>query len=249
MILAICGLSPSAQGGCTAAASVMRLSGLPGYPGVRVGRSRVRAMSKSARLLLRGQLLLAVSLLLCTALLPQFFFSWNQGGVSNYGVNGRTMVPFSVGFIGCAVMMVLAAFALPDDGTTQTRYLRLAIAANAVLPLLVTLTTYTYKVNSSLNALHVHSSRALTLAEAPLVLWLALRVIPGRAAKWLLAVFCCGFAIGVLTLAGIVHFLNLAELLTVFSAGALLVLHDRRHQWRAQGGQLDDAPARGSSDG
>ena len=92
----------------------------------------------------------------------------------------------------------------------------------ALLLLLVAATTYTYKLNSFFNMLHVRSSQLLTLVEIPLVSWLAFGVVKDRIVRWLFYLFTAGFTIGILTLIGAVRLLNLAELLTLFSSSCLL---------------------------
>ncbi len=185
------------------------------------------SMSKVVKLLLISQIVLVLAIIICTALLPQFLFSTDQGGVSNYGVNTETVVPFTLGFIGCGVLICLGAFALPKDARHQSSF-RAALLLVGGLCLLVAVTTYTYKINAFFDNLHVFSTQALFLAEVPLAMWFALELVKSTLSRYLLIAFFFGFLLAVLTLLGMIHLLFIAEILTTFSFGALMVLAARK---------------------
>lgn len=167
-------------------------------------------------------MLLAITIAICTILMPQFLFSTDQGGVSNYGVQTRTLWVFTLGFIGCGALIIAGALRLPVSANHR-RALRNVLLLVGVLTLLVAVTTYTYKINHFFNLLHVYSTVALFLVQVPITLWFyRISKNKGRDVK-LLAIFMLGFTLSVLTYFGLIHVLFVAEVMTIFSFGALMI--------------------------
>src|SRR5687768_5459989 len=70
-------------------------------------------------LVLCSQLALAGALAVCVPLMPDFLFSSTMGGVSNYGVHARTVVPYSAGIVISAGLLLTAAARLTLTGTDR----------------------------------------------------------------------------------------------------------------------------------
>lgn len=179
-------------------------------------------MSRAAKYILFSQILLALTIVVCTILMPQFLFSTDQGGVSNYGVQSNTLWVFTLGFIGCGSLIVAGAATLPQK-TYHRASLRGALLVVGILTLLVALTTYTYKINNFFDLLHVYSAVALFIAQVPITFWFYMLSKNKKRDTKLLAIFILGFALSVLTFFGLIHVLFIAEVLTIFSFGALMV--------------------------
>jgi hypothetical protein len=179
-------------------------------------------MLKAAKLLLASQIVLAVSVVVCTIILPQFLFSRDQGGMSNYGVNSETIIPFTIGFAGAGILICYAAWVLPQK-TAHFKSLRFTLWLIGLLCLVLVATTYAYKLNHVLDLVHVYSAQFLALVEAVVGVWYARRLVKDRKNQILLGIFWFGFALGLLTVGGVLHVLFVAEALTAFSFGAIMV--------------------------
>lgn len=184
-------------------------------------------MSKTVKYLLASQILLAVAIVICTIILPQFLFSRDQGGMSNYGVHHETIVPFTVGFAGAGILICLAALMVPPK-TAYASGLRASLLSVGLACLLMVLTTYTYKLSHTLDLLHIYSAQSLGLIEAAIGTWYAKKLVKDRFNNIVLAIFAVGFLLGIFTVAGLLHVLFVAEALTAFSFGAIMV-HTVRH--------------------
>ncbi|QQS19741.1 hypothetical protein IPL85_05755 [Candidatus Saccharibacteria bacterium] len=180
-------------------------------------------MTKTGKLLFLSQFVLAAAIVVCTIILPQFLFSRDQGGISNYGVHRETIWPFTIGFIGCGLLVCAAALSLPV-ATAHRAGLRTTLLLVGGLTLLVAFSTYTYKVNRFFDLVHVYSAVLLFVAEVPLALWFALRLTKTTTARWLLGLFITGFILSGLTYFGLIHVLFMAETMTTFSFGVLMIL-------------------------
>lgn len=184
-------------------------------------------MTRAAKYILASQTLLVITITICTILMPQFLFSTDQGGVSNYGVQTRTLWVFTLGFIGCGVLIIAGALTLPISANHR-RALRNLLLLIGVLTLVVAVTTYTYKISHFFNLLHVYSTVALFLAQVPITLWFYKISKNKKRDGRLLAIFILGFTLSVLTYFGLIHVLFVAEVTTIFSFGALMVLMTRQ---------------------
>lgn len=179
-------------------------------------------MNKAAKFLLASQLVLLVALVICTILLPKFLFSTDQGGASNYGVNAKTIVPFTVGFVGCGLLVILGAGAV-EKQWQHAKGFRASLRLIGILCVMVAATTYTYKINNFFDRLHIYSAIAIFFAELPLAFWYALRLALTSTAKRLLIAYMIGFLLAGLTFFGWLHILFVAEVLATFSFGWLMV--------------------------
>lgn len=179
-------------------------------------------MKKATKLLIASQLVLAFSLALCTAILPQFLFSRNQGGIGNFALYTQTVIPFSFGFVGCAALIWWASTVLPKDMPRRTG-IQGSLRLIAGLSLLVLCTTYVFDRSDALRNVHNYLSQALIVAEAWLVYVYAMKWARTPVNLVLAACFAAGFIAGVLTLSGTLHILFVAEIVTTFTFGASMV--------------------------
>jgi hypothetical protein len=178
-------------------------------------------MFRSARLLLLSQLSFWLFLVLCLLLMPHFLLESDEGGVSNYGVYTKTIIPFTLAFGLCGVLMLEAAEALPRElahHQTLQRYLYSIGGLNLV----VLESTYTYQVNSLFDGVHVYASVMLLVAEVVAGMWLWRVYTHGMLQTVGLCLLLTGFCFLVLTFFGLLHVLFIAE--TVASAGFSVLL-------------------------
>jgi hypothetical protein len=178
--------------------------------------------SKSVRYAFWSQLSLYGFLAVCTALMPQFLFSRNEGGVSNYGIYARTIIPYSLAFGLCGIFLLSAARNLPRK-TKLYRSVRNILWLVAGLSFFAVLTTYTYKLTPFLKHIHEVSAISLFFAEFFIGLWFALKLYRDRLNLLLLALEAVFIALGALTFFGFLHVLFIAEVGTGIAFGALMV--------------------------
>jgi hypothetical protein len=161
----------------------------------------------SSRLVVRfvaaGQIGFALFIALCVALSPHYVLKANEGGISNFGVHLRTIVPYSIALLVPAALTYAASrLVVPVDA--RPRYLQIILVAYSALILLTLLTTYTYKIDEPLKVVHVGVGAIITIFEMGATLWMY------RELHVLLAVLVVqviGFVLATLTIFGALHVL------------------------------------------
>lgn len=180
--------------------------------------------SAQAREVAIGQVTFALMIGLCVALHPGFVLKADEGGMSNYGVHVKTVVPYSVALL----VPVLLTFdvsrrAVVGSGASR-RMVSLLRLYSAVL-LLTLVTTFPYTLNVGLKDLHVAVGVAITVYESLASLWIYLTT---RALGPVLAVQYGGLVLAALTFFGVLHVLFLSQLVTGVAFAVLLVSGTRR---------------------
>jgi hypothetical protein len=178
--------------------------------------------SKAVRCLIAGQLSLFGFLLVCLLLIPHFLTQHNEGGVSNYGLYAKTVIPYSLAFGLCGILTLRAAWLIPK-GTASYKVVKRSLIALGIMFLVVLVSTYPYKVNDTFNTIHIYAGSLLTLLEMLLGGWFALFLARGI---WNIVIFAAqiiGIIIGVMTRLNVIHVLFITEMLTSLAFGALLV--------------------------
>jgi hypothetical protein len=161
-------------------------------------------------------------LLICVALLPKYLFARNEGGISNYGVHRLTVIPFTLAFLGCSLFIFKAAQAMPRQPKTYKLVRRLLLTLG-VLQLLLMASTYPYQLNTFLGDLHLLVQSILFVSELVAGGWLALGLAGNTSNRLLFACQVCASVLLLLTLAGNVHVLFVAQLLNQASFGLILI--------------------------
>lgn len=179
-------------------------------------------MRTTTRLIFFGQLSLLGFLLICTILMPHFLFESNEGGVSNYGVHARTIIPYSLAFGLSGLFTIRAAWTLPKTIKSYQR-LRLAVVALGILYLCTLASTYLYQLNGLVDEVHQLAGTALFLLELLLGGWFIVALKRDAVNCGLYIVQCIGFTLAALTYAGAIHILFIAEILPAIAFAAILV--------------------------
>jgi|SRR5271165_1310337 len=175
-----------------------------------------------SRCLLLSQFSLFLFLGICITVIPQFLLERNEGGVSNYGVHGKTVVPFTFAFLLCGVFILIAAHFTPVTPKVLNCF-RSALFTLGFLFLFLLATTYPYKANTALKEIHIGAGIVLFLFEMAMAVWLALLLVRDRINVSLLTLQSCGFLLACLTLIGMLHVLFVSQLVGGLAFGALLV--------------------------
>lgn len=170
-----------------------------------------------------SQLALGGLLAVCVAAEPGFVLHANEGGVSNYGTRTATVVPYTLAFALCALLLRAGARSLPASVPGRRR-LAAGMEASAVGYAAVLASTYPYKVAPALDDLHLGMAVLLFSIQFAFVTWLAFVACPrwAHAALWLL--WFAGFALGGATLVGLVHLLFVAQVTMTVGFALLTVV-------------------------
>ena len=159
---------------------------------------------------------------ICLLISPTLLFERNEVGVSNYGVMAATAVPFTIGFLLCAMFIAMAARLTPRHPLPLGRF-RHALFALGGLLLLVLASTYPYKINVELKDAHIVAGGLLISFEMVTSLWLTLRLSWNWKSLLLLVAQATGCVLALITLVGVLHLLLLAQLIASGAFGVLLV--------------------------
>lgn len=171
-------------------------------------------MPVSSRLLLKAQLAFWLSVVVC--------FLVDDGGLGDnhgfsvYGGSWHTIVPWTVGFVAAAVLMLQAAATLDGDDPALARCIRV----NVYLLLGVLLTPDT--IDQVFYVAHIVASVLLFLYQAGFGLWLVLRART-RPTAWLYAVQIAGGLVAGASQAQWIGLLSPGILVFQVAFGALLV--------------------------
>jgi hypothetical protein len=175
-------------------------------------------MRQNTRYIFLGQVSLFLFLFVCLLLNPHFLLEANEGGVSNYGLHLKTVVPYTLAFGLAGILTIFGARGIPS------RTLRIALRKLGALFLAVLLTTYFYKFNHSLDNIHEYVSAALFFAELGLGTWFTISIGHSPATITALGIQYFGFILGILNYVGAIHKLFIAEIVASLGFSALLVM-------------------------
>lgn len=157
-----------------------------------------------------GQTILGICLAVCAFIIPSYFLSSDQGGVSNYGTSDRTAWWFTGGFAAAAVGALAAAGALPSSARNRGT-LRLFLVLLGILYAVVLGTTFSYKLSDSNREWHQLASLALFAVMLAAATW-ARFVTSDKAVRLAFILLLLGLAAGVLTLTGVLHILFIVQI-------------------------------------
>ena len=176
----------------------------------------------SSRYLLFGQLCLLLFLSVCTVVMPRYLFQRNEGGISNYGIAWSTVVPYSLGFLGCSLLSWQAVRSLSNVSGHLQRFRALVYVFSGLM-LFVLLSTYPYKLGAGFGLLHLLATVATFWFEAIAAVWLAVVVLKDWLAFVLLGAVVVAFILAIFIFVGIIHLLFVTQVLIGAGFGALLV--------------------------
>ncbi len=159
---------------------------------------------------------------ICVAIVPHVLLAHDEGGVSNYGVYGKTVAPYTIAFVVCGVFTLMAAHLAPRTPAVLRRF-RVALHILGLLFLVLLITTYPYKLNSTLKNIHVGVGIILFCFEMAMGIWMTFVLQRDRVALLLLLLQAIGFLLAFVTLIGALHILFISQILASVAFGILLV--------------------------
>lgn len=171
---------------------------------------------------LGAQVIFIAGLAVCVGIAPSYVLGANQSGVSNYGSDGRTVVPFTVSFAGNAALIAAAAASVPVAMTVAT-WLRALLSILAVLLVAVLVTAWIYKHSEALRELHFASAITLLSYESVLGLWLLVAVGASWIGWLLWAAMLIADAVCVLAVLRIFEKLFIGQVVASLAFGGVLL--------------------------
>lgn len=167
--------------------------------------------------LLTGQVLLFFFLFICLLLNPRFLFTSNEGGISNYGLYAKTVIPFSLSTISGAGLAIVASLSIVNDR------LKLLIRLWAGLALSSLVSTYPYKINHVYRDIHIYLSLILLIYEVCFCSYLVFRLVEDKInlAFWFLMI--ATLILGILDAFKVVHLLYVIEVVEGLAFAVILV--------------------------
>ena len=177
------------------------------------------AMTAVTRNVAIGQFGFALFIAICVALHPGIVLKANEGGLSNYGVHAKTVVPYTLALALAAGFSLQAARTLHAQATPSRRLERLLTTYGALV-LLTLVTTYAYTLNTALKDLHLGVGVVITVFEFVASLWMYGEL---RSLRLVVVIELCGFLLAALTFFGVLHVLFLTQLLVGGSFALFLI--------------------------
>lgn len=187
---------------------------------IRSPRSRATTYVTTGQLSLLGLMVIAV------ALKPAFVLRWNEVGLSNYGVHLETAVPYTLALGLGGGFAVASARWLPALDRTRRR-LRFVLVTYGALLFMILASTYGYRLNPTLKAVHVTVNVVSVVFLSGTSTWLVAR-FPSRSSAGWLVVQVIGLVLAVVDFANLLHVLFAAQLLIGTGFGVLMVGAVRR---------------------
>jgi hypothetical protein len=165
-----------------------------------------------------GQSGFAGGVAIAVALHPGFVLKANEGGISDYGVHLKTAIPYDLA-LACAALGAYLAATHARDSLHLLRGLRIVLRTYAILVAATLVSTFGYTLDQTQRDLHVGVGAVLSVFEVLASLWM---YGERRGDQWLLLVQLAGFALGALTIVGLIHLLFVSEIVTGLTFALLL---------------------------
>lgn len=167
----------------------------------------------------RSQVAFAFFIAVCVALHPGVVLKSNEGGLSNYGVHLKTVIPYTLALALASLLSYRATRSL-HTARRETRHFKLLLLVYSGLTLLTLATTFGYTLDTPQRDLHVAVGVVITVFEFAASLWMYYVV---RHLVLVVVVELIGFVLAALTFFGVVHVLFLTQVL-IGGAFALLMV-------------------------
>jgi hypothetical protein len=177
-----------------------------------------------------GQLLLFFFLFVCLALIPHFLFETNEGGISNYAIYAKTVVPFSLSTISGALFALIACQHLGDKPEASKK-LKLYLRIWAFFALISLISTYPYKLSPILGHIHEYIAILFVFYEIWFAGWMTFRLIKDNFNFLAWSFQIVGFIFGILNNFGVVHILFVVEVWEGL-AFALILVHSCKNVYK-----------------
>jgi hypothetical protein len=141
-------------------------------------------------------------------------------GLSYYGTHADTIVPYSIGFVLCAVFTALAVSRMQlDAGPVR----RLRTGLMVILTLLIGILFTPYSVDLVVDWLHIGLAAFLFVVASSVGIWLALRIVGGLLAHGLLGAQLAGGTLSVASQLGALDYMIPGQLVFQLAFSVLLV--------------------------
>jgi uncharacterized membrane protein len=186
-----------------------------------VRRPTTSSQWRAMRFIVLGEVAFIVFTGVCVALHPGFVIKGNEGGLSDYGVHLKTVIPYTLA-LGLLGTLNLRAAVLYSEDDRRSRRFRSLLFAYCGVVLMVLLSTYVYTLNADLKEFHYALGTLLIVVVCAGSLWMSRLRPSSTTVRVFLFVQLTGDVLNVMTAFGELHVLFLAEL--VSNIGFALIL-------------------------
>jgi hypothetical protein len=177
--------------------------------------------NRASKYVTYGQWNLIVFVLLSISLHPGFVLKRDEGGFSNYGIHAKTVIPYSLTYLGCVFFTLLAVKCLPEIGH-DTKVLTTLLRSYALICFLLLVSTYGYSLNSPLKDIHGAIGLIAMAFDPAASVWLFLRTNKSGWDRAWLGIEAAGVVLGVIDIIDIAHVLFAAQAVVALGFGFLL---------------------------
>jgi hypothetical protein len=185
-------------------------------------RDAVRNPPRPGVLVVLGQVSLFVFLAISVALHPGLVLKRDEGGISNYGIHLKTVIPYTLAFLSCAWSSAIAARRYRSADGDARRFGQLLTTYSCLL-VLTLVSTYGYTLDIGLKDIHLAVGVVIITFELVTSVWMYARLdSPWDSAFLVVAVV--GFVLAGLTFLGFLHVLFVGQALADVGF-ALLLIH------------------------
>jgi hypothetical protein len=178
--------------------------------------------SRAVTYIVCGQIFFVVFIAVCVALHPGISLKWNEGGVSNYGIHIKTVVPYTLALALLAIYSRRAAV-LYSKSDPITRRLRRVLTAYSAIVIVMLFSTYVYSLNHVLRDIHIGFGTVLITFQSFAAMWMLTLSRSRRLDGVFLVTQIAGALLALVTIVGVLHFLFLAEMLTNTGFACILI--------------------------
>lgn len=181
------------------------------------------SMDNLKRNLWLSQLIPLASLILCTLLMPQFLFTHDEGGVSNFGNHALTVIPYCIGFLGGASFLAVAARDIQHRAIKKpVRLLARTLLVICGLEFLVFISTFPRKFSWTFSEIHNYLGVGQFSVEFLLSVWLVSQ-IRRRPAFVYLGIEIIGALIALLSVLNVIFYLFVGQVLASIGFGLIVL--------------------------
>jgi hypothetical protein len=175
---------------------------------------------KTVTYIILSQLFFVVTMAICIALKPQALL--HNSAFSFFGNYMPTVIPFVIGLLGMATMLLLAARPLPKANTTDRWLSRLFIT---IAVHLAGLALIPYGINRVSYIIHISLAYSLGVLFLFASGWLIVKSQRDITNYLLYGIQIAGMVLGILSTSevGKLHFIALGQLIVIFAFSGLLV--------------------------
>lgn len=165
------------------------------------------------------QSIFLLTLVCATVIEPQYFFSTDQGGISNYGTLATTAWLYSLGFAAALIGVITLLFNTRHLSNIRLKIVLLVVALSYLLTLI---STYDYKESRLIAVIHFYAA-VFSFVGSLFMAMYSRSILQDKHARMTEYALLLGFALGALTFLEVITLLMTAQFLIAATTAILLI--------------------------